>query len=82
MVWDGNLLLFPVKEKYGMCSYNPKYFMSIGRIIDDIIMNLFINKAHGKTSSFTMTCLPKLKIIMFLFKKVPFQILNRNIYSR
>ena len=40
---NGKQFIYPGKEKLEVCNYNPKCFMPLVWIIDDIIMNLFIN---------------------------------------
>ena len=40
---DVNQILYPVKEKYDMYDYNPKMYMSLGWMTDEIIIDLFIN---------------------------------------
>ena len=39
--------IFPIKQE-DICDYNPYYFMSIGLVLDDIIMNLFSDNTEQK----------------------------------
>ena len=42
-----------------MCNYNPKCSVSLCWMIDDTIVDLFMNAAHKEKSSLTITCFPK-----------------------
>ena len=45
-------LIFPIKHG-DICDYNPRYFISSGLIIDDIIMDLFSDITEQKKDLFT-----------------------------
>ena len=66
---DRNHILHHVKEKNDMCDYNTKYFMSLGWMIDDIVMNLFMNKAHTKIR-FNNNLFTKIEDISVILYKV------------
>ena len=42
--------IFPIKQEY-ICDYNPQCFMSSGFMLEDIIMNLFIDSTEQTTDS-------------------------------
>ena len=44
--FDVNQIIYPVKEKFEVCGYNPRCFVSLGCIIDYIIMELLMNLSH------------------------------------
>ena len=79
---DRNQLLYPVKEKDEMCDYNKKRVMSLGLIIDDIIMDSFMNAAYEEKSSLTITCFPKYKKEMLLCTNRPFKTICGNSHQR
>ena len=58
---DRNNLLYPVKDKYDICDYNPKIFMSQGWMNDDIIVELFMNASHVETFKFNNILFSKIK---------------------
>ena len=43
-------IIFPIKQE-DICDYNPRYFMSSGLKLDDIIMNLFTDIKKQTTDS-------------------------------
>ena len=61
IAFNGKQLIYPVKESFEVCDYNPKYFMLLGWMIDKISMDLFMNAAHIWKISLTITCFPKSK---------------------
>ena len=44
---NGKIIIYSVKEKFEVCDYNPQCFISMGWIIYDIIVDLFMNVSRS-----------------------------------
>ena len=52
--------IFPIKQ-YDICDYNPLCFMSIGLMLDNIIMNLFTDITNQSTQPHQKHLFPKIQ---------------------
>ena len=67
--------IFPTKH-YIIRDYNPLCFMSIGLMLDDLIMNLFTDSTKQTTESHQKHFFPKYRMIQFTCTKDLYRILN------
>ena len=51
-LFDSNQLLYLFKDKFKVCDYKPECFMSLGWVVDDIIMNIFTSTAFSDKIKF------------------------------
>ena len=65
-------IIFPIKQE-DICDYNPQCFMSSGLILDDIIMNLFIDITKQTTDSVKKDLFSKIQDDTIYLYKVSLQ---------
>ena len=72
-LFDGNQLIYPVKTKFEVCYDIPECFMSLGWIINNIIMNIFTSTALIDKIKFNKNLFTKITDGNVLMYKGPLQ---------